>query len=183
MFKTRTKCKTNKRVKLLFFSLNWQNVKELVQSTRKCCSDKKWRLRSFVSPLIRPSRSYSNYRWAAMTLLLSLVLYSSSKFVHTWMTTAPILESELAFKPVKGLRRLFMLRFVERKAPYVNGKRDDKVKRTRREASNSVRILESRTCTKKEGKACASHPRVVSLGRKLISCVWDLQNNLRKILN
>lgn len=50
---------------LFFFSLNWWNVKELVQSMRKCCSDRKWRPKSFVSPLNLPSRSYNNCRSAA----------------------------------------------------------------------------------------------------------------------
>ena len=45
-----------------------------------------------------------------------------------------------------------LLCFVERKAPYVNGKRNDEVKRTRRETSNAVRGLESRAGAKKEGK-------------------------------
>ena len=50
-------------------------------------------------------------------------------------------------------RRLFVFCFVERKAPYVNGERDDQVKRTRRETSNAVRCLESQPQAKKEGKA------------------------------
>lgn len=62
-----------------------------------------------------------------------------------------------------------MFRFVERKASYVNGKRDNEVKRTRRETPSSVRDVESRSCTKKEGKTRASDPRVVSVQRYLIS--------------
>ena len=50
-------------------------------------------------------------------------------------------------------RSLLVFCFVERKAPYVNGERDDEVKRTRRETSNAGRSLESQPCAKKEGKA------------------------------
>ena len=69
------------------------------------------------------------------------------------------------------LTSLFMFCFIERKASYVDGKRDNEVKRTRRETSSSVRGVESGPRTEKEGKT-----RVESVLLFLISCGNNLEN-------